>query len=85
MGRKKKELPPTENAEVMYAAQRKFPDWKWALCPVCNQWAVVFSEKGNDNIYSDMHPMGCYDTPAGAKILAALKKKKTEESKISLF
>jgi len=85
MGRRKKELSPTENSEIMYSMQRKFPDWKWALCPVCNQWAVVFSYGENENIYSNMHPMGCYDTPAGARVLAEIKKKKIDELNVSLF
>ena len=85
VGRHKKELPPTENDTVKNTMMRRDPSAEFRICPVCNQWALIWNSKTVKDEFYGMHPMGCFDTSAGQKIMYAIRKQRKEKFNQTLF
>lgn len=69
---KKKREP--ENSSIVATMQRRNPDAKFEICEVCGDWALIWK----DDSYSGMHPMGCFDSPKGERVLREKRKEHKE-------
>jgi ssDNA-binding Zn-finger/Zn-ribbon topoisomerase 1 len=71
----KKKAVPT-NADVIATMQRKDPDLKFGICEICGDYAVVWP----GDPYYGMHPMGCFDSPKGQRLMYELRKQEENNS-----
>ena len=76
----KKKKEPT-NTTVVATMQRRNPDLEFAICEVCGDWAMIWP----DNEFQGMHPMGCFDSPKGERILRELRKVSKTTSSLRMF
>lgn len=40
-----------EQFEIVKKLKKRHPDWEFNICPICNDWGLVFEQ------YAGMHPM----------------------------
>ena len=66
MGRKAIRRQEPDNTETVERLKAEDPNKSFEVCIACGNWALIWP----DDVYSGMHPMGCFDTARGQRLLA---------------
>jgi len=67
-----------EGATPYEEMQKKYPDWKWVICPICKMLCHYRSP------YNGMHP-DCWDSPTAKRLLSKERNLAKKSQSVSLF